>query len=289
MSKMQFRPSHRTSSNPTRRRAFPSGRERRRHETVAPGDRGASQPMHAHARHLSAAVRAVVRLRRGRRVWLPISQPSGSATSTLAPVFAARPGSSHGYDVIDPTAAQPRARRRGRLPRDGGRLSPPRPGPHPRHRAEPHGDRRRQQSLLARRAALGPRQPLAGWFDIDWNAPTRPRRQAAAPGPRRELSAGARRRARSSSGSTRRGQLRRLGARRHKLPVSPRSYGCILRAGGLVELAAAAEALGERRPRRSRLGALGRRLAGNPAASEAAAGAFRGAPTTRRPGTGSMR
>ena len=64
----------------------------------------------------------------------------------------------------------------------------------------------------------------------------------------------------------------------HKLPVCPRSYGRILRAGGLVELAAAAEALGEAGPDDPGWASLGRRLAGNTAASEAAAGAFHGRP-----------
>ena len=88
---MRYGPSHRTSSNPMRRRAFPSGKERRRHETVAPGRlRGESQPYdflfsppaNDAQGHLSDPVRAVVRLQSRPPVWLPISQPWGSATST---------------------------------------------------------------------------------------------------------------------------------------------------------------------------------------------------------------
>ena len=64
----------------------------------------------------------------------------------------------------------------------------------------------------------------------------------------------------------------------HKLPVCPRSYGRILRAGGLIELAAAADALSESGPDDPSWASLDRRLAGNTAASEAAAGALHGRP-----------
>ena len=209
-----------------------------------------------------------------------------------APVFAARPGSSHGYDVVDPTRLNPELGGESGVPRDGGRLSPPRPGAHPRHRPQPHGDRRRQQSLLARRAALGSAQPLC--------ALVRYRLEPPGPAPRGQG-------ARSRSSARAIGRRSTMGALElrfdpieggfavwahdtHKLPVCPRSYGRILRAGGFDRAGSCGGGLERGRPRRSRLGVARpsarrqrrRRRRRRPVPSTVA-------PTIRHPGTGSMR
>jgi (1->4)-alpha-D-glucan 1-alpha-D-glucosylmutase len=88
----------------------------------------------------------------------------------LSPITTAEPGSLHGYDTVDhraisaSSAAKPaRATGRGALRA--------RPRRHRRHRAEPHGRRRRIEPLVERRARMGPASPYAHYFDIDWHPP----------------------------------------------------------------------------------------------------------------------
>ena len=86
------------------------------------------------------------------RELVPYLADLGVSHLYLPPSFQARPGSTHGYDVVDPTSiseelggeAEFRALDR-RRPRGG-------VGRDPRHRPEPHGGRRRQP--LLDRAAL---------------------------------------------------------------------------------------------------------------------------------------
>ena len=80
----------------------------------------------------------------------------------------------------------------------------------------------------------GPHSRYARWFDIDWNtADPRLARQGARSRPRRKLSEGAdERRARAPVRSVE-GSFAVWAHDAHKLPVCPRSYGSILRAGGL--------------------------------------------------------
>jgi (1->4)-alpha-D-glucan 1-alpha-D-glucosylmutase len=77
----------------------------------------------------------------------------------LSPITTAEPGSLHGYDTVDhraisaSSAAKPaRATGRGALRA--------RPRRHRRHRAEPHGRRRRIEPLVERRARMGAGEPL---------------------------------------------------------------------------------------------------------------------------------
>ena len=78
----------------------------------------------------------------------------------LPPSFQARPGSTHGYDVVDPTLDLRGARRRGGVPRARRRGARGGPGGGARHRPEPHGGRRREP--LLERPEL-----RAKFFDID--------------------------------------------------------------------------------------------------------------------------
>ena len=114
---------------------------------------------HDAARHAAAAVPQGLHLRRRRGAGALFRARSASAISMPRRSPTARPGSLHGYDVIDPTQVNPELggeagaaalvaalRRRG-------------PRPDRRHRAQPHGGRHRQ-CLVGRRAAPRPRQPL---------------------------------------------------------------------------------------------------------------------------------
>ena len=196
-----------------------------------------------------------------------------------APVFAARPGSSHGYDVVDPTRLNPEL---------GGETG---------FRAMAAAFRRHGLGLIldivpnhmgiggdSNRYWLdvlrwGPDSRYARYFDIDWNHPD-PRLAGKVLAPflgesyRKALTMGSL----ELRFDPIEGGFAVWAHNTHKLPVCPRSYGRILRAGGLIELAAAADALGEAGPDDPSWASLDRRLAGNTAASEAAADAFHGGP-----------
>ncbi len=86
----------------------------------------------------------------------------------LSPSLQARHGSSHGYDVVDPTQHLRRSRRRGGVPRalrGGARC---RSRDRARHRPEPHGDLRGGEPVLgrqgecARSSSTGTRR--RGWY-----------------------------------------------------------------------------------------------------------------------------
>ena len=148
-------------------------------------------------------------------------------------VLAARPGSTHGYDVIDHGQPQPGGRHGGRL---RARWSPPCrdrgmglildavPEPHVRRRGRTRGGGTCWSTARRRRSP--------GYFDIAWDdsPAARHARPGAAADPRRrrtgqvleagELQLDVRRRGRSSSGTTSR-----------RLPVDPRTYGLVLGPG----------------------------------------------------------
>ncbi len=98
-----------------------------------------------------------------------------------SPYLKARPGSTHGYDIVDHDAAQPGAWRRGRRStRMVRRLSRQQAWADPRFRAESHGRRRRRQSVVARRAGMGPGLGLRGMVRHRLGpGPALPARQAA--------------------------------------------------------------------------------------------------------------
>ena len=76
----------------------------------------------------------------------------GVTHAYLSPVLQAAPGSTHGYDVVDPSRPSdgPRRRRGPRPP--GGRAAGGGAGAGPRHRAQPHGHHRAREPLVVGRA-----------------------------------------------------------------------------------------------------------------------------------------
>ena len=249
----QYGPSHRTPSNPMRRRAFPERQGTSSARDCCPGAT-AEEPAYDHWFPPAAddAHGPPIGCSSGRRSGFgeaaglaPYLSALGISHVYAAPVFAARPGSSHGYDVVDPTRLNPEL---------GGETG---------FRAMAAAFRRHGLGLIldivpnhmgiggdSNRYWLdvlrwGPRQPLARWFDIDWNvADPRLRGKVLAPSPRRELSEGADEWARSSSGSIRSRAASPSGRTRRTSCRSVRgATGVILRAAGRVDLAAAAEAL----------------------------------------------
>jgi (1->4)-alpha-D-glucan 1-alpha-D-glucosylmutase len=194
-----------------------------------------------------------------------------------APVFAARPGSNHGYDVVDPSRLNPEL---------GGEAG---------FRAMAAAFRRHGLRLIldivpnhmgiggeGNRYWLdvlrwGPQSRYARYFDIDWNHPD-PRLAGKVLAPflgesyRKALTMGSL----ELRFDPIEGGFAVWAHGAHKLPVCPRSYGRILRAGNCVELAAAADALSEAGPDDPGWASLGRLLAGSTAGLHAAARAFRG-------------
>ena len=104
------------------------------------------------------ALRATYRLQLGpeldfarARELVPYLRELGVSHLYLSPALQARPGSTHGYDVIDPDAGLGRPRRRA----GSARARAGRAGDHPRHRSQPHG-RQRGEPLVERPAAAQP-------------------------------------------------------------------------------------------------------------------------------------
>ena len=81
-----------------------------------------------------------------------------------SPFLRARPGSTHGYDIVDHTALNPEVGDDARLRAHVPRPAAPRHGPDARPGAQPHGRAGGRQRLVARRAGarpgLGPRADL---------------------------------------------------------------------------------------------------------------------------------
>jgi (1->4)-alpha-D-glucan 1-alpha-D-glucosylmutase len=145
-----------------------------------------------------------------------------------SPVFAARPGSSHGYDVTDPNRLNPELgteaefRAMAATFRDHGLgllldIVPNHMGI--------GGDANAFWLDVLR---WGPASPFAAWFDIDWDSRLpRPRRQAALPLPRRPVRRGA---ALGRPRPARRPRrLRRLGPRQPQAAGLPGDLPRILR------------------------------------------------------------
>ena len=109
-----------------------------------------------------------------------------------SPITMARPGSTHGYDVIDFNRLNPELGDEAGFERSGRGPARHGMGLLARLRAQPHG-RRRRQPLVAGRARMGPGEPVSpSFFDIDWEASARGvARQAAAAGAGRPVRQGA--------------------------------------------------------------------------------------------------
>ena len=196
-----------------------------------------------------------------------------------APVFAARPGSSHGYDVVDPTRLNPEL---------GGETG---------FRAMAAAFRRHGLGLIldivpnhmgiggdSNRYWLdvlrwGPDSRYASWFDIDWSVED-PRLRGKVLVPvlgesyRKALTSGVL----ELRFDPVEGSFAVWAHEAHKLPVCPRSYGLILRSAGRVDLARVTEAMEEAGPGDARWASLARELARDPAAMAAAAALFQGRP-----------
>ena len=119
---------------------------------------------------------------------VPYLERLGIGACYTSPYFTAAPGSTHGYDVANHNEINPE------LGGDGAHdafiVCPrgPRPRSHRRFRAQSHGDRRRRQRVVERRARERPGSPAAAFFDIDW-APVKPELhgETAAADPRRPV------------------------------------------------------------------------------------------------------
>ncbi len=105
-----------------------------------------------------------------------------------SPILRARPGSTHGYDVVDHDADQPRARQPRRLRPLRRRAARAGHGAAVRHGAQPHGRAWRRQRVVDGRAGERPGLGLCGVFRHRV-APgqQRPRGQGAGAGARRPL------------------------------------------------------------------------------------------------------
>ncbi len=199
----------------------------------------------------------------------------GVSHAYLAPVFAARPGSTHGYDVTDPARIAPelggeagfRAMAAAFRAAGLGIVLDIVPNHMGTGAANPYW-----QDVLARGAA----SRFAGWFDIDWQAPGADGRvilpvlgEAFATA----LAAGALALGREADGSL---AVRAHGS--HALPVAPEDYAAVLRAAGCAALAAAAEALAGAGPDHPGRDALRAAIVREGAAVDRGLAAFRGRP-----------
>ena len=114
------------------------------------------------ARDLPAAARRRTSGSPQARALVPYLRDLGVSHLYLPPSFQAREGSTHGYDVVDPTSISNELGGEAEFCRAGrARCARRGHGDRARHRPEPHGDRRREP-LLARpraaRAVLRPRR-----------------------------------------------------------------------------------------------------------------------------------
>ena len=182
-----------------RRPADAAGQSRRRLESREPGDRrrGLLHATHADlagdlppwsralaslserlADPMPVPPRATYRLQlrggmdfaRARRSGALPRGGSGVSHVYLSPPFTARPGSTHGYDVVDPNRLDPELGGEEGFMRAPRRARRARARPDPRHRAQPHGHRP-DERLVVGRAAAWPGQPVCrAYFDIDFAA-----------------------------------------------------------------------------------------------------------------------
>ena len=110
---------------------------------------------HDAARHLSPAVHPDFGFDDAAAL-APYLARLGVSHLYASPYLKARPGSTHGYDIVDHNALNPELGDEAAFARMIAALRSARAWADPRFRAEPHGRRRRRQSVLARRARMGP-------------------------------------------------------------------------------------------------------------------------------------
>ena len=194
----------------------------------APAARGARAAAARRARSRApptACSSTGLQLRRRGAASLPYLARLGISHVYCSPIQRARPGSMHGYDVVDARRDQSRARRRCRLRALRAALRGARHGPAARHGAQPHGRAGRRQPLVDGRAGERPGLALrrALRHRLAAAAP-RAARQGAAAGAGRPLRrrAGARRAAAGLRG----GRAASLALRYfdHRFPLDPRTY-----------------------------------------------------------------
>ena len=88
-----------------------------------------------------------------------------------SPLLAARPGSAHGYDVIDHARLNPELGTEGDLDALTAAIAGAGHGAAPGRGAEPHVHRQPGQPLVERRARERAQLPFAPYFDVDWHPP----------------------------------------------------------------------------------------------------------------------
>jgi len=155
-----------------------------------------------------------------------------------SPVFAARPGSTHGYDVVDPTRLNPDLGDAGAFDAMVAALRAEGLGLIldivPNHMGVGGAANRYWLSVLE----WGQASPFAAWFDIDWAS-----RHPGLAGKILVPFLGAQYGAVLADGGLElrfdrgEGSFAVWAHGSHKLPVCPHDYGTILRAGGLEDLA----------------------------------------------------
>ena len=119
-----------------------------------------------------------------------------------SPFLVARPGSTHGYDVIDHTRSTPSSAATAISTRCAAACSSA-AWASPRRRAQPHGHRHADNRWWIDVLENGPSSPYAAFFDIDWHPPKAElHEQGAAAGARRPVRPRAREPASSRSSST---------------------------------------------------------------------------------------
>ena len=87
-----------------------------------------------------------------------------------SPIFHARSGSTHGYDIVDPNRLNPELGSERGIRRADRSRAPPRLGLDPGYRAQSHG-LRRAKPYAHGRARKRRGSPFRDYFDIDWNHP----------------------------------------------------------------------------------------------------------------------
>ena len=147
-----------------------------------------------------------------------------------SPYMKSRPGSTHGYDIVDHRALNPELGDQTDFDRMVAAFAENGLGPHPRLRPQPHRRRRSRQPPVARRARMGPGIPIRRLvrhrLEAGPSATCAPNcwfRFSAS------NTASSSRRETSLSNSTRERQILRYGRTSdHKLPICPLHYARIL-------------------------------------------------------------
>ena len=123
---------------------------------------------------------------------VPYLKALGITHLYASPFMKARKGRTHGYDIVDHTKLNPELGGEAGFERLSAALKAARPRPDPRFRPQPCRRAFRRQSVVARRAGMGPGLAACASFDIDWDIlPYRARGRRAAADPRLVLWRGA--------------------------------------------------------------------------------------------------